>query len=106
MKSGSYRLRNAILAHGDTSESMSLPCFKAYDIRGRIPDELNTDLAYKVGRAYARFLRGKRVLLSLEPGQMALLVGDNRLQAIYLDGGHQLEIGNAANQMGLFRRTR
>jgi len=40
---------------------MSLPCFKAYDIRGRIPDELNTDLAYKVGRAYARFLQGKRV---------------------------------------------
>jgi phosphomannomutase len=31
-----------------------LPCFKAYDIRGRIPDELNADLAYRIGRAYAR----------------------------------------------------
>ena len=30
-----------------------LPCFKAYDIRGRAPEDLNEDVAYKVGRAYA-----------------------------------------------------
>ncbi len=28
--------------------------FKAYDLRGRIPSELNEDVAYRVGRAYAR----------------------------------------------------
>ena len=33
--------------------SAPLPCFKAYDIRGRIPNELNPDLAYRIGRAYA-----------------------------------------------------
>ena len=32
-----------------------LNCFKAYDIRGRIPDEFNEDMAYKIGRAYAAF---------------------------------------------------
>ncbi|HOX24731.1 MAG TPA: phosphomannomutase [Candidatus Krumholzibacteria bacterium] len=31
-------------------------CFKAYDIRGRVPDELDADLAYRVGLAAARFL--------------------------------------------------
>ncbi|CDH45913.1 phosphomannomutase/phosphoglucomutase [Candidatus Contendibacter odensensis] len=36
-------------------------CFKAYDIRGRIPDELNDDLAYRIGRAYAVFLRPRKV---------------------------------------------
>lgn len=30
-----------------------LACFKAYDIRGIVPTELNPDLAYKIGRAYA-----------------------------------------------------
>ena len=30
-----------------------LPCFKAYDIRGRVPDELNPDLAFRLGLAYA-----------------------------------------------------
>ena len=28
-----------------------LTCFKAYDVRGRIPDELNPDIAYRIGRA-------------------------------------------------------
>ena len=31
-----------------------MKCFKAYDIRGRVPDELNEDIAYRIGRAFAR----------------------------------------------------
>jgi len=30
-----------------------MKCFKAYDIRGRVPDELNEDIAYRLGRAFA-----------------------------------------------------
>ena len=30
-----------------------LSCFKAYDLRGKVPDELNPTLAYRLGRAYA-----------------------------------------------------
>lgn len=37
--------------------------FKAYDYRGRIPSELNPDVAYRIGRAYAEFLRPKRVVV-------------------------------------------
>jgi len=37
----------------------ALSCFKAYDIRGRIPDELNADLAYRIGRAYAQVIQAK-----------------------------------------------
>lgn len=40
-----------------------LNCFKAYDIRGRVPDELNEDIAYRIGRAYAGFLHTKRVVI-------------------------------------------
>lgn len=38
-----------------------LPCFKAYDIRGRIPDELNRELARDIALGYAAFLRPRRV---------------------------------------------
>ena len=38
-----------------------LICFKAYDIRGRIPSELNEDLAYQIGQSYAGFVRPKNV---------------------------------------------
>jgi phosphomannomutase len=37
--------------------------FKAYDYRGRIPNELNAEVAYRIGRAYAEFLRPKRVIV-------------------------------------------
>lgn len=40
-----------------------LACFKAYDVRGRIPDELNDDIAYDIGRAYAAFLQPKNVVI-------------------------------------------
>ena len=37
-----------------------IACFKAYDVRGRVPEELNEDLAYRIGRAYAAFLSPAR----------------------------------------------
>ena len=40
-----------------------ITCFKAYDIRGRIPDDLNEDIAYRIGRAYAEFLKPSKVII-------------------------------------------
>ena len=39
----------------------TIGCFKAYDARGKVPDELDTDIAYRVGRAYAEFIQPQRV---------------------------------------------
>ncbi|MFP6808129.1 MAG: phosphomannomutase [Pseudomonadales bacterium] len=43
--------------------SGAISCFKAYDLRGRIPDELNEEIAYRVGRAYASWLKPKKVVV-------------------------------------------
>ena len=40
-----------------------LTCFKAYDVRGRIPDQLNEDIAYRIGRAYAEVICPGRVVV-------------------------------------------
>ncbi len=40
-----------------------LNCFKAYDIRGKVPDELNEDLAYWIGQAYARHFAPKKIAI-------------------------------------------
>ncbi len=37
--------------------------FKAYDIRGKVPADLNADLAYKVGRTFAKYLNCKKVVI-------------------------------------------
>ncbi|WP_429089089.1 phosphomannomutase CpsG [Aeromonas veronii] len=40
---------------------MNLTCFKAYDIRGKLGDELNTEIAYRIGRATAQHLSAKTI---------------------------------------------
>lgn len=71
----------------------SLRCFKAYDIRGRLPDELNEDIAYRVGRAYASQLRpatvvvGRDIRLSSETLAGALSRGLTEGGADVLDIG-------------------
>jgi phosphomannomutase len=41
----------------------SIGCFKAYDLRGRIPADLNDDVAYRVARGYAQFLTPERIVV-------------------------------------------
>lgn len=40
-----------------------LTCFKSYDIRGRVPDELNEDIAYRIGRAFAQAVSPGKVVV-------------------------------------------
>ena len=44
--------------------------FKAYDIRGIYPDQLNEDMVYAIGRAYATLMRRE-----LGDGEITLAVG-------------------------------
>ncbi|MEH0742554.1 phosphomannomutase CpsG [Vibrio cholerae] len=46
-----------------------LTCFKAYDIRGQLGEELNNDIAYRIGRAYGQFLK------SDSEGEKSIVVG-------------------------------
>jgi len=58
-----------------------LDCFKAYDVRGRIPDQLNEDIARRIGKAYAEVIQpgtvvvGHDVRLTSESIKGALIEG-------------------------------
>jgi phosphomannomutase/phosphomannomutase/phosphoglucomutase len=70
-----------------------LPAFKAYDIRGRVPDQLNEDLARQIGRATANVLDTRRVVvgrdmrLSSEPLAAALAEGFHDMGVDVVDIG-------------------
>jgi phosphomannomutase len=61
----------------------TLPCFKAYDVRGRVPQELDEDLAYRIGLAFAALLSPSRVAVGRDirssslPLATALVAGLN-----------------------------
>ncbi|MCD6533413.1 MAG: phosphomannomutase [Deltaproteobacteria bacterium] len=63
-----------------TEKTISTACFKAYDIRGRVPDELNEELAYRLGRAFAVFIKPKKVAVGrdVRPSSQALATALSR----------------------------
>ena len=75
------------------STSASLPCFKAYDIRGRVPLELNLELARQIGLAFAAEFSPKTVCIGRD---MRLSSQDMSrvLSAGLQDGGvHVVDLG-------------
>ncbi|MCD5407295.1 MAG: phosphomannomutase [Desulfotomaculum sp.] len=40
---------------------ISRNAFKAYDIRGKVPEELNEEIAYRIGRAYVELFKPQKV---------------------------------------------
>lgn len=44
----------------------NLSCFKAYDIRGIVPQELDIDMAYIIGAAYADILKPRKVIVGYD----------------------------------------
>jgi len=46
-----------------SGKMQSLSCFKAYDIRDRVPDQLNEDIAYRIGRSYGQYLNPRNVVV-------------------------------------------
>jgi phosphomannomutase/phosphoglucomutase len=70
-----------------------LKCFKAYDIRGQVPTDLNEDVAYAVGRAYAQLFSptevvvGRDVRLDSSTLARALAKGINDAGASVIDIG-------------------
>ena len=55
--------------------------FKAYDIRGTYPDQIDAQLAYRIGRAYADFLAAEPVVVGRDMRSMS-----PEISAAFIDG--------------------
>src|SRR5210317_407642 len=81
---------------------MEITCFKAYDIRGQIPNELNADICYRVGNATGAFLNAKTMVV----GRDMRLTSDEFADAVIkglIDAGIEvLDIGLCGTEMVYF----
>jgi phosphomannomutase len=68
-------------------------CFKAYDVRGRIPDQLNEDIAYRIGRAYAAWLQPARVVVGHDIRLSSRSICDALSRGLVDAGVEVLDIG-------------
>jgi len=79
-----------------------LPAFKAYDIRGRIPDELNEELVDKVARAFAAFLKPRRVAVGYDVRLTSPHFAEVAVEALRDAGVDVVEIGRCGTEMVYF----
>jgi len=100
-----YKLSLAALglAQGEYHKMASKPtvpaCFKAYDIRGKVPSELNADLAYRIGLSTARFLYAKRVAVGRDCRLSSQELCSSLTKGLTDAGVDVLDIGECGTEM-------
>ena len=72
----------------------ALACFKAYDVRGRIPDQLNEDIARRIGKAYAEVVQPGTVVVGHD-----IRLTSESIKGALIDG--LLEQGVSVQDIGL-----
>jgi phosphomannomutase len=75
-----------------------LPCFKSYDLRGRIPDELNSEIAYLVGRAYVEFLKPSKVVVGHDIRLSSPMICDALIDGLTDSGCDVYHIGECGTE--------
>ena len=71
----------------------TLSCFKAYDVRGRIPTELNETLAYQIGQAYAAFVKPKNVAVGRDIRATSQTLSAALIRGLHDSGVNVVDIG-------------
>lgn len=70
-----------------------LTCFKAYDIRGKLGDELNEDIAERIGKAYSTWLSPSCVVLGGDARATSAALKNALAQGIVDCGSNVVDIG-------------
>jgi phosphomannomutase len=72
---------------------ISISCFKAYDIRGRVPDQLNEDIAYRIGRATALYLKPSTMVVGHDIRLSSRALCDALTRGLLEGGADVIDIG-------------
>jgi phosphomannomutase len=72
---------------------MTLTCFKAYDVRGRLGVDLDAGIAFRIGRAFARVLGARRVVLGRDCRASSAELADAVAAGLMAEGCTVLDLG-------------
>jgi len=76
--------------------------FKAYDIRGKVPGELNTDLAYKIGRVYSKHVNANMIVVGHDVRKSSDEISEALIKGINDSGANVIDIGLCGTEMVYF----
>ncbi|MCC5999899.1 MAG: phosphomannomutase [Pararhodobacter sp.] len=84
---------------------MTLTCFKAYDIRGRLGIDLDESIAFRIGRGFARALDARRVVLGRDVRASSAALSDAVARALIAEGAEVLDLGLSGTEEMYFATT-
>jgi phosphomannomutase len=73
--------------------------FKAYDIRGVYPEEINEDTVYNIGRALAEYLKPKKIVIGRDIRKSSDALREALIKGIIEGGVDVVDIGIATTPM-------
>jgi phosphomannomutase len=79
-----------------------IACFKAYDIRGKVPSELNRELAYKIGRAFSKFTNAKKIVIGYDIRKSSVEISEALKNGLTDSGVDVIDIGLCGTEMIYF----
>ena len=77
-------------------------CFKAYDVRGRVPEELDEDIAYRIGRGYAAFVKPRVVAVGRDIRASSPMLTAAIVKGLTDSGVDVLDIGVGGTELSYF----
>jgi len=80
----------------------SLNCFKAYDVRGLVPEELNEDVVYRIGRAYAAFVEPQKVAVGHDIRLSSYSLSQALISGLTDSGVDIIDIGIGGSELSYF----
>ena len=81
---------------------MKINSFKAYDIRGQIPHEMNADICYRIGNATGEFLDAKTVVVGRDMRLTSEEFSDAVINGLVDAGIKVIDIGLGGTEMVYF----
>jgi phosphomannomutase len=81
---------------------VTIDCFKAYDVRGQIPNQLNADICYRIGNATAEFLGASKVVVGRDMRLSSNEFADAVSRGLVDAGVDVLDIGLCGTEMVYF----
>lgn len=79
-----------------------IPSFKAYDIRGKVPSDLNPELAYKVGKILVNYLNCKSVVIGRDVRESSPELASALSEGITDAGSDVFDLGLCGTEMIYF----
>ncbi|WP_020410970.1 phosphomannomutase/phosphoglucomutase [Hahella ganghwensis] len=81
---------------------MDLSGFKAYDIRGKVPDQLNPEIAERIGRAYVQVTGARKVVVGYDIRLSSPELAEALSKGLMAAGADVYDIGLCGTEMVYF----